>query len=350
MEDKTERIGFTCAYTPLPLIRAAGYIPYRVLPLGESPDQAGQLLHDNICPHIKHVLNRAMSKDLPELSGMIFMNSCDAMRRLSDAWKIVRPEDNVFLIELPSVNNKAAISFLANEFSRLYQGITGEKISVSNDNIWKSISLYNTLADCLSNLREQVRSNGLKGGSATLQEIYNLASTAPAEDAIDASKNLLANTVSPDTDENKVPIYLFGNVIPDPETFRLFESCGVLLADDDLCTGSRAFHPIKINHDDDPFLTIAQSMYSRPPCARTIDTANPLSLAEKVLAGAKACDAKGVIGYTTKFCDPYLARLPTIREVLSDADIPLLLLEGDCTMGSIGQQQTRIEAFIEMLR
>ena len=45
------RIGYTCAYTPLPLIAAAGFTPYRILPMGDTPDQAGQYLHDNLCPH-----------------------------------------------------------------------------------------------------------------------------------------------------------------------------------------------------------------------------------------------------------------------------------------------------------
>jgi benzoyl-CoA reductase/2-hydroxyglutaryl-CoA dehydratase subunit BcrC/BadD/HgdB len=74
-----------------------------------------------------------------------------------------------------------------------------------------------------------------------------------------------------------------------------------------------------------------------------------MGLAQKVVARAKACKARGVIGYTLQFCDPYLARLPTISEVLREASIPLLLIEGDCTRSSIGQQQTRVEAFVEML-
>ena len=41
--------------------------------------------------------------------------------------------------------------------------------------------------------------------------------------------------------------------------------------------------------------------------------------------------------------------LVAILEALRQAGIPLLLLEGDCSLGSIEQQRTRIEAFIEML-
>ncbi len=81
-----DRIGFSCAYTPLPVIAAAGFVPHRVLPLSASPDQAGRHLHDNICPHVKRLVDRAMDDDLPPMAGMVVVNSCDAMRRLADAW------------------------------------------------------------------------------------------------------------------------------------------------------------------------------------------------------------------------------------------------------------------------
>lgn len=51
----SSRVGFTCAYTPLPLLHAAGLQPYRILPVGDAPDQAGALLHDNLCPHVKRL-------------------------------------------------------------------------------------------------------------------------------------------------------------------------------------------------------------------------------------------------------------------------------------------------------
>jgi hypothetical protein len=43
--DRPDRalIGFACAYTPLPLIAAAGFAPYRVSPLTDAPDRGGRL-------------------------------------------------------------------------------------------------------------------------------------------------------------------------------------------------------------------------------------------------------------------------------------------------------------------
>jgi benzoyl-CoA reductase/2-hydroxyglutaryl-CoA dehydratase subunit BcrC/BadD/HgdB len=108
MKNETNhKLGFTCAYTPLSILDAAAFIPFRVLPVSDSPDQAGHLLHDNLCPHVKRVLNRALANDLPEdFAGMVFMNSCDAMRRLADAWMEVRPDDRVILLDLPTTNEK----------------------------------------------------------------------------------------------------------------------------------------------------------------------------------------------------------------------------------------------------
>ncbi len=60
----TRNIGFTCAYTPIPLIEAAGFDPLRIFPESKAPDQAGHLLHDNLCPHVKKVLDRALASDL----------------------------------------------------------------------------------------------------------------------------------------------------------------------------------------------------------------------------------------------------------------------------------------------
>jgi benzoyl-CoA reductase/2-hydroxyglutaryl-CoA dehydratase subunit BcrC/BadD/HgdB len=71
---------------------------------------------------------------------------------------------------------------------------------------------------------------------------------------------------------------------------------------------------------------------------------------KRVLSGAIKAGARGVIGYTAKFCDPYIARLPGVRDALKREGIPFLLLEGDCTLRSIGQHRTRIEAFMETER
>ena len=350
MSSKNEKIAYACAYTPLALIHAAGYTPYRILPMSECPDQAGQLLHDNLCPHVKRILDRAIGRDLPDLAGVIFMNSCDAMRRLCDAWQHVRPDDNIILLNLPAISDDSAVAFFSNELTRLIDSLADwSGRPVKNSDIETSIQQYNNLCDLFAQLREQHRQRKLPGGSAAMQKLYNAAMTEPFEKSLTRLKQAQAEPVSKASESDGIPVFLFGNVLADPETFKLFESCGAHIIEEDLCTGSRLFTPLEIKGNKNPILQISRSLLIRPPCARTFDPTHPLKMAADILTRAQASGAKGIIGQTLKFCDPYLDRLPVVRETLREAGIRLLLLEGDCSLRSIEQQRTRIEAFIEML-
>lgn len=343
-------IGFTCAYTPLALIDAAGFSPYRILPLGDCPDQAGHLLHDNLCPTIKRILDRALSKDLPDLSGIVFVNSCDAMRRLADAWTHIRPDEPILVLDLPATTDDRAVSFFSEEIQRMYHTLYQWQGKPAGErDILKSIELYNELSGGLKQLADLFHSGKRAGGTAEIQKIYNAAATSSFDVTRKRLKKMLDAPAEEAAPDNRVPVYLFGNVMADPDVFSMIESCGAKIANDDFCTGSRMFMPILLKDGTDLFQGIARSILKRPPCARTFDPGNPGKIAEDVLLNANACSARGVIGHTIKFCDPYLERMPFVRDLLKENDIPFLLLEGDCTLRSMGQHRTRIEAFIEML-
>jgi benzoyl-CoA reductase/2-hydroxyglutaryl-CoA dehydratase subunit BcrC/BadD/HgdB len=110
------------------------------------------------------------------------------------------------------------------------------------------------------------------------------------------------------------------------------------------------FQRIGIGAGEDPWAGLAGAVLRQGPCARTFDPSRPIRIADDVLDQARAAGARGVICHTVKFCDPYLARLAAVRRTLQEAGMPFLVLEGDCTLRSVGQQRTRIEAFVEMLK
>ena len=350
MTTKTETAGFCCAYTPLPLIYGAGLRPFRVLPSGDSPDRAGLVLHDNLCPHVKRVLDRALAGDVPELSGMIFMNSCDSMRRLYDAWKRVRPGDRTVLVDLPAVMTPLSLRFFAGEIAKLAGTLsswTGKEIS--DNDISKGVETNNRISRLVGKAREHALNGSLRGGFRRMQELYNTVAMSPPEESIALLEETVRVECTAVPDGKAVPVYLFGNVLTEEDAFELFESCGARIVGEDLCTGSRLFSEIPAGGVD-VINDIAGSLMTRTPCARTFDGERPGSFGDVISESARGSGARGVIGYTAKFCDPYIARMPAARESFRRNDLPFLLLEGDCTMRSIGQQRTRIEAFIEMLR
>ncbi len=340
MSDTTPaRIGLTCAYTPTPLLVAAGFTPHRLLPETEAPDQASQYLHDNLCPHVKKVLDRALAEDLPELTGVVFMNSCDAMRRLKDAWQRVRPEVPALLLDLPTSDGPGAADYFAGELARLRDALVEWGGTHADD---AAIELASAQQQRIAAQLEKLRS---VLGARAMQEVYNRASAMPW-DALEPWLDDQADGSGPP--EQGVPVLLFGNVLHEVDALGLFEDCGTRIVDEDLCTGSRAFAPLEVLPGGDPALQqLARALLAKPPCARTVQAQG---LGDQVVERARKCGARAVIGHSLKFCDPYLDRLPDVRQACQKAELPLLVLEGDCTLRSLGQQRTRIEAFVEMLR
>ncbi|MCG8632177.1 MAG: 2-hydroxyacyl-CoA dehydratase family protein [Desulfobacterales bacterium] len=347
-----KKIGFTCAYTPVPLIEAAGFSPFRVLPDTAAPDQSGHLLHDNMCPHVKKVLDRALAEDLPELAGMVFINSCDAMRRLADAWQDARPGDRVILLDLPSGRRPMDVEFLGREYARLGRAL-GEwagqprDAEAEADRLRNAVADWNRLAGKVRGIRDAMAEDFVPGLAARLQDLVNTVAARGTGAALEAACRPL-----PGPDSGAGPqarVFVFGNLLYDPGIYDLFESWNIHVAGSDFCTGARFVPRIDLPPDSDLFTALAAAYLDRMPCARTMDTDRPGDIARSVLDMARQSRARGVVGFTVKFCDPYLARIPMIREELKQASVPFLFLEGDCTAGAMGQQQTRIEAFTEML-
>jgi benzoyl-CoA reductase/2-hydroxyglutaryl-CoA dehydratase subunit BcrC/BadD/HgdB len=290
--DQTPYVGFTCAYTPLALIDAAGCAPFRILPMGDSPDRAGQVLHDNLCPHVKRVLDRALDNDLPELAGVVLLNSCDAMRRLADAWPRARPNDRLIFVDLPFTSDEAAVSYFSAELSRLANTLFAwNGRSFSQEALAEGVKRYNRMALLFDGLRQRLRDGTIDGGAARVQGLYNAAVTKSFSETLSILDDLEGDPAVPGAAQTGVPVYVFGNVLPDPEAFSLFDACGVRIVAEDFCTGSRIFSPIEVVDSTDLLTQVARSTLERPRCARTIHPTRPGMLAEEVLASATACKA-----------------------------------------------------------
>ena len=63
----------------------------------------------------------------------------------------------------------------------------------------------------------------------------------------------------------------------------------------------------------------------------------------------KNTDAKGVVFYDIKFCEPELFDLPDLRRALQEASIPSIAIEVDINDRLSHQVITRLESFLEMI-
>ncbi|MFH1176256.1 MAG: 2-hydroxyacyl-CoA dehydratase family protein [Acidobacteriota bacterium] len=342
MTETPRFVGYACRYTPLPLIHAAGFTPYRVLPMTEAEDQAGALLHDNMCAHVKRILDRAMAGDLPALAGMVIVNSCDAMRRLAGAWRLLRPDDRLAVIELPPGGEAGDVAYLAGEIERLRDELAAwSGRPVDDAAIHASAKVYRRLV-------ERLESAATSLDRVRVQELTNRAVTRPPDEVLAELDRLDPRPPPAAPAGSAVPVLLIGNVLPEPAALALIETCGARIVADDLCTGAWQLAAFALAGDG-VAAGMACALLTSPPCARSLVAGAPGRLAELVVERARECGARAVIAHVLKFCDPYLVRMPALNEALRAEGLPLLLLEGDCTLRAIGQQRTRIEAFVEML-
>jgi benzoyl-CoA reductase/2-hydroxyglutaryl-CoA dehydratase subunit BcrC/BadD/HgdB len=220
---------------------------------------------------------------------------------------------------------------------------------VTPDAVSKSVGEYNRLAALLGKLEAMVIRGALPGGRRALQDFFNRSVSLPVGELLVEIDMVVRAEGSARQEPGGVPVFLFGNMLADPQAVEVFEKCGCRVVGDDLCTGSRQLWPIEASVGGDPFYQLAAGLLGRPACARTL-AGLPGAIAGQVLDGVQRTRARGAIAHVMKFCDPYLARIPAVRERLREEGVPLLVLEGDCTLRSLGQQRTRIEAFAETLQ
>ena len=287
-----KKIGFTCAYTPVPLIEAAGFSPFRIFPETKAPDQAGHLLHDNLCPHVKKVLDRALADDLPDLEGMVFINSCDSMRRLADAWHEARPDDRIILLDLPSGINNLSLDFLSKEYERLAKTLfKWNNETFSTETIKEKIATWNLLAVSVEKIEEKMSRDYFPGIAFGLQQIINTAATDSTDQALAMAQKKLEPKEP--AKAGRSPVFVFGNLLFDPKVYDLFEEWNVHVTASDFCTTSRFVTPVDTKTDNNIFRPLADSYLKQTPCARTMDTTKPGSIAQRIVERAKESNAKG---------------------------------------------------------
>ncbi|MBU4385953.1 MAG: 2-hydroxyacyl-CoA dehydratase family protein, partial [Actinobacteria bacterium] len=129
----------------------------------------------------------------------------------------------------------------------------------------------------------------------------------------------------------------------------IVESSGADVVAEESCVGERGFRTL-VDEDGETLDEMIDNLVDR---YLTIDcacfTPNPERV-EHVLETSREFDADGVIHYSISFCTPYMVEAKKVEDALSAAGIPLLKIETDYSQGDVGQLQTRIDAFLEMLK
>lgn len=338
-------IGWICSYTPEELILAAGFIPYRIGPAGAGTG-SDAYLPANLCPYVRSLLEAGRTA-ARGLRGVIFVDSCDAMRRLGDIWSGYSGIRILYRLDCPRRCDEAAENYLMARYRELLSVLEQESgRPVHTDDIRQAVEILNETRRLIGRIAALRRTPGSSLGGASFPEIARCAVQSDKSRFNMEACRFLAARNSRGQELSLLPKVLLGGcAVHGTEIHTLIEDCGIRVAVDDLCTGERHFHGL-VDTSLDPLRGISRRYLQRRSCAR-MKGASPRVGSLIDLAGESEVD--GIIFLTLKFCDLVQSDLPRIREAAHDRGFPLLHIERESLNSTGGQLRTRIQAFAEML-
>ena len=341
-------IGFFCPHVPEELVHASGAFAFRLMgtPIKMSHVQAH--LPPNCCHLVKSSLESLLQGELDFLKGIIFSHTCDTMQGLAEIWALQRRIPLQFNLMIPShVDSELSRPYLKTELERFKNFLESKVGKITPQSLKGSIQLFNRIREKLQEIysRRPKFHNQISG--MEFAQIIRAGYLMDRPRYLDLLDELLAGLpAKTEESENRVPVYLAGNMIHSDSYFSLIEEAGAIVVQDDLCSGTR-FLRLMVSEDADPIDGLTSRYFNSFLCPTQHNGAH--AHIETLLREVEKSGAKGTIFLLYKYCESHFFDYPDLKQALESRGIPTLLLEVEDPSYSIGQLKMRVQAFMEIL-
>jgi benzoyl-CoA reductase/2-hydroxyglutaryl-CoA dehydratase subunit BcrC/BadD/HgdB len=350
MKNAQSQIGCLCSFTPEEIVMAAGLFPLRLSGQGEVTTAADAYIYSNLCPYVKSILALGINGKDEDLDGLVFVRSCDGMRRMYDVWRSYVGTRFTYMLEVPKNRDEAAVEYYASQLRKFASALEQEfGVKITTTSLNHAVKTANQVRRLMQDIYQVQRNIPLPLPGSQVFQLGLEGMKTEKESFIAKLKKYYGKAksqIKQRGEKSKVRVLISGNVVDRPELFYLIEAAGAEVAAADLCTAMRYFDHLVEENSDDPYLALAQRYLGKLRCARMTGLAEHLVELKELI---KTYAVDGVVYTSVKFCDQHLADAPYFAEKVRDEGVPVLFLENDYTWGNIGQLKTRVEAFIEML-
>jgi benzoyl-CoA reductase/2-hydroxyglutaryl-CoA dehydratase subunit BcrC/BadD/HgdB len=341
-------IGFFCPYVPEELVHASGAFAFRLMstPIKMSHVQAH--LPPNCCHLVKSSLESLLQGELDFLKGTVFSHTCDTMQGLAEIWALQKRIPLQFNLMIPShLESGLSRSYLKAELERFKDFLESNVGKITPQNLKASIQLFNRIREKLQEIYIRRPKTNSQISGADFARIIRAGYLMGRQRYLDLLDELLNGLPArTEESENRVPVYLAGNMTHSDSYFSLIEEAGAIVVQDDLCSGTR-FLRLMVPEDSDPIDGLTSRYFASFLCPTQHKESH--ARIETLLREVEKSGAKGVIFLLYKYCESHFFDYPDLKQVLESKGIPTLLLEVEDPSYSIGQLKIRVQAFVEML-
>jgi len=348
-------VGAYCLYSPAEMVMAAGAIPVMLCGTSQNPVPAAEkVLPRNLCPLIKSSYGFAITDTCPYFHFadlLIAETTCDGKKKMYELMGEMKP---LHLMQLPQVQDEAALSYWTGEMKRLKTRLEKEfSVEITDEKLLDAIRLANDERRSLKEFQDVCKNNPAPiSGMDMLTVLHNRGFSVDKREAIELVDRLTSelremaeNGLSPFPPST--PRILLSGVpvgIGSDKVVRLVEECGGSVVCFESCGAYKKIDPIEESGD---LLEAMADRYLRIPCSCMSPNEGRFPLVERLV---REFLADGVIDLTWQGCHTYNIESYSLkRHVRETANIPFLQIETDYSESDTEQLKVRIEAFLEMI-
>ncbi len=351
-------IGYLCSFTPVEIIEAAGFVPVRIKGNVNQPiTVADTQMETIVCPLIRSCYDLSLKQDYDFMDGLVIPHACDSMARTKDIWQYTLGLPYFHYIDTPHTTDDSSLEFfkaILGTFRQSLGGFAGKEIS--DDSLVQAIKARNENRSRIRDLYELRKADPPLISGKEMTRVLVAVMGLPVAESTGLLESVIAEVKGrAGTGSPKLPrIMVVGAEVDDAAFIDLIEDTGANVVTDDLCPGNRE-HQAMVKTELDPISAIAERYLRGIYCARTYfeQTGTYQEYLETRFGhmdrAVKEFGVNGVILYIYKYCDPFGFEVPAIKSYLEARGAPVLYLEDEYSMSTIGRLRTRIQAFLEML-
>ena len=350
----TPVVGVFCTYLPREIANAMGAAVVGLCSVSDEtiPD-AEKDLPRNLCPLIKSSYGFAKTDKCPffYFSDLVVgETTCDGKKKMYEMLAEFKP---VHVVQLPNSQTEDGYALYRKELIR-FKEVLEEKfgVKITEEAIAKEIKKRNGINRALTRLQYTMAQDPAPVmGLDIIHTVYGSGfqmNTDTLEDTIDAVTDKIEKEYQEGKNVGKKPrILITGSPSGGAalKVIRAIEENGGVVVCFENCTGMK---PLAEVDEENPDVYDALSRkYLSIGCSCMSPNKERMKLLEKLIRDFKA-DA--VVDLVLHACHTYNVETAIVKKLVKDKmGIPYTVVETDYSQADIGQIQTRMAAFIEML-
>ncbi len=348
-------VGAYCTYFPQEIAMAAGAATVGLCSTSdETIGEAEKDLPRNLCPLIKSSYGFAKTDKCPFFyfsDVVVGETTCDGKKKM---YEYMSEFKDVFLMELPNTQGEEALKLWKSEVIRFKEYLEEKfQTEITEEKLREAVKLQNAVRRSMKSLYQVMKHDPAPVKGYDLFKVLYGSTFKFNKEVIPAEMEAIAKKIEEEyaagkMEEKRPRILITGCPIggATEKVIAAVEDNGGIVTAFENCTGAKTYDRLVDEDAEDIYQAIAER-YLSVGCSVMAPNPNRFELLGRMIEEYKI---DGVVEMTLSACHTYNLETRKVRKfVTEEKHIPYMSVETDYSREDIGQLNTRIAAFLEML-